>query len=66
MVAIIGPNGGGKTSLLRALAGIEIDDGRVAIGGEDIAAAPPGTPDDAFVVPARIARPDLANSRRAT
>jgi iron complex transport system ATP-binding protein len=41
MVGVIGPNGGGKTSLLRALADIEGDTGTVSIGGEDLAAAPP-------------------------
>ncbi|HEX8415246.1 MAG TPA: ABC transporter ATP-binding protein [Sphingomicrobium sp.] len=41
MVGIIGPNGGGKTSLLRALADVESDAGTVSIRGEDLAAAPP-------------------------
>jgi iron complex transport system ATP-binding protein len=36
MVALVGPNGGGKTSLLRALARIESASGVVAIDGEDI------------------------------
>ena len=36
MVALVGPNGGGKTSLLRALARIETASGVVAIDGEDI------------------------------
>ncbi len=36
MVAVIGPNGGGKTSLLRALARTEDADGTVKIGGQDI------------------------------
>jgi iron complex transport system ATP-binding protein len=36
LVALVGPNGGGKTSLLRALAGIETASGVVAVGGEDI------------------------------
>ena len=36
LVALVGPNGGGKTSLLRALAGIEEASGRVRVDGEDI------------------------------
>lgn len=41
MVALIGPNGGGKTSLLRALAGIERSQGSVRIGAEDLASVGP-------------------------
>jgi iron complex transport system ATP-binding protein len=41
LVALVGPNGGGKTSLLRAIARIENAGGHVAIGGEDVDAAPP-------------------------
>lgn len=37
MIALVGPNGGGKTSLLRALAGVEEACGAVAIDGEALA-----------------------------
>ena len=37
LVALVGPNGGGKTSLLRALAGVEGASGEVRIDGERIA-----------------------------
>jgi iron complex transport system ATP-binding protein len=38
LIALVGPNGGGKTSLLRALAGVEDATGHVEIDGEDVAA----------------------------
>ena len=38
MVALIGPNGGGKTSLLRAIAGAEEASGSVRIAGERLTA----------------------------
>ena len=40
LVALVGPNGGGKTSLLRALARIESASGQVTIDGEDVDQAP--------------------------
>jgi len=40
LVAIIGPNGSGKTSLLRALARVDRAEGRVIIDGEVLDAAP--------------------------
>lgn len=41
MVALVGPNGGGKTSLLRAIAGVDDASGSVRIDGEPLAAAAP-------------------------
>ena len=40
LVALVGPNGGGKTSLLRALARVERASGSVIINGEDLDSAP--------------------------
>ncbi len=40
MVALIGPNGGGKTTLLRALAGIEPNAGTVSLSGEPVTSLP--------------------------
>jgi iron complex transport system ATP-binding protein len=41
LTAVIGPNGGGKTSLLRALARVQATSGMVLIDGENVDAAPP-------------------------
>lgn len=40
LIAIVGPNGGGKTSLLRAIAGVEQAGGEVSIGAEHLSAIP--------------------------
>ncbi len=63
LVALVGPNGGGKTSLLRALARIETASGAVAIGGEDVDPASPRPAPSAAVLPSRLARRRLADFR---
>ena len=40
LIAVVGPNGGGKTSLLRSLARVERAAGEVRIDGEDLDQAP--------------------------
>jgi multiple sugar transport system ATP-binding protein len=41
VLAVIGPSGSGKSSMLRAIAGlVQLDSGRVLIGGEDTIAQP--------------------------
>jgi len=41
LIAVIGPNGGGKTSLLRSLGAIETSSGTVSVDGEPVASVPP-------------------------
>ena len=41
LVAVIGPNGGGKTSLLRACAAVEGTAGTVRMDGDDLRTVPP-------------------------
>lgn len=41
LIAVVGANGAGKTSLLRALAGIDAETGRVLVDGEEISHATP-------------------------
>ncbi len=50
LTALLGPSGGGKTTLLRIVAGLEdADVGTVAIGGSDATNAPPQRRDVGFV-----------------
>jgi multiple sugar transport system ATP-binding protein len=49
-LVLLGPTGAGKTTTLRLIAGLEEpDQGRVAIGGIDVTAAPPAARDVALV-----------------
>jgi sulfate transport system ATP-binding protein len=50
LTALLGPSGGGKSTLLRVIAGLEHPDtGRVMIGGEDATPKPPQRRDVGFV-----------------
>jgi multiple sugar transport system ATP-binding protein len=50
LIVLLGPTGAGKTTTLRLIAGLERPDaGRIAIGGQDLTAAPPPARDVAFV-----------------
>ena len=50
LTALLGPSGGGKSTLLRVIAGLEQpDEGRVLIGGEDATAKPPQRRNVGFV-----------------
>jgi sulfate/thiosulfate transport system ATP-binding protein len=50
LTALLGPSGGGKSTLLRVIAGLEQpDEGRVMIGGEDATPKPPQRRNVGFV-----------------
>jgi sulfate transport system ATP-binding protein len=50
LTALLGPSGGGKSTLLRVIAGLETpDSGRVVIAGEDATATPPQRRNVGFV-----------------
>jgi sulfate transport system ATP-binding protein len=50
LTALLGPSGGGKSTLLRVIAGLEQpDEGKVLIGGEDATAKPPQRRNVGFV-----------------
>lgn len=49
LVAVVGASGSGKTSLLRAVAGLDPSTGRIAIGGVDVSGLPPSSRDVAMV-----------------
>jgi sulfate/thiosulfate transport system ATP-binding protein len=50
LTALLGPSGGGKSTLLRVIAGLELpDEGTVQIGGQDATRTPPQRRDVGFV-----------------
>src|SRR3979409_1020762 len=50
LTALLGPSGGGKSTLLRVIAGLEVpDSGRVLIAGEDATSKPPQRRNVGFV-----------------
>src|ERR1700712_5346850 len=50
LTALLGPSGGGKSTLLRVIAGLETPDaGRVTINGDDATALPPQQRNVGFV-----------------
>ena len=62
--ALLGPNGGGKTSVLRALVGLHAPSaGRVLIGGVDMARAPDEAQARLSFVPQRVSLPGMLTAR---
>jgi len=62
--ALLGPNGGGKTSVLRALVGLhDASAGRVLIGGVDMARSPDEAKARLSFVPQRVSLPGMLTAR---
>jgi ABC-type multidrug transport system ATPase subunit len=62
--ALLGPNGGGKTSVLRALVGLHSPSGgRVLIGGVDMARSPDEAQARLSFVPQRVSLPGMLTAR---
>jgi ABC-type multidrug transport system ATPase subunit len=62
--ALLGPNGGGKTSVLRALVGLhDASAGRVLIGGVDMARSPDEAKARLSFVPQRVNLPGMLTAR---
>ncbi|MGD8895366.1 MAG: ABC transporter ATP-binding protein [Acidobacteriota bacterium] len=62
--ALLGPNGGGKTTVLRALVGLHgASGGRVLVGGVDIARASDRAKSRMSFVPQRVSLPGMLTAR---
>jgi ABC-type multidrug transport system ATPase subunit len=62
--ALLGPNGGGKTSVLRALVGLHAPSaGRVLVGGVDMARSPNEAKARLSFVPQRLSLPGMLTAR---
>jgi ABC-type multidrug transport system ATPase subunit len=62
--ALLGPNGGGKTSVLRALVGLHAASaGRVLVGGVDVARSPDQAKARLSFVPQRVTLPGMLTAR---
>lgn len=59
-VCLLGPSGCGKTTLLRIVAGLDVqDEGRVFLGGRDVSHLPPGARDYGIVFQSYALFPNL-------
>lgn len=62
--ALLGPNGGGKTTVLRALAGLHTPSaGRVLVAGVDMARSPDQAKARLSYVPQRVSLPEMLTAR---
>ena len=62
--ALLGPNGGGKTSVLRALVGLHAPSaGRVLVGGVDVVRTPDRAQERLSFVPQRVSLPGMLTAR---
>jgi ABC-type multidrug transport system ATPase subunit len=62
--ALLGPNGGGKTTVLRAIVGLHAPSaGRVLVGGVDVARSPDRAKAQLAFVPQRVSLPGMLTAR---